>query len=159
MALGQIHLSDAEAAWLAAAIDGEGSITFFIKRDKQSGKPVIEPHVSIYNNSVPFLNYAKKIIGFGNVYCKENRASEYRLNSQNLCYQILTQTFPFLIIKRLQARKVMQFCERNGGTYTLKDLHIYEAVKRANYKHNAPLLQNDLYNELKMQLESGGDYI
>lgn len=153
--LGKIELTEPQAAWLAAAIDGEGSVTFFIKRD--GSNLIIEPHISIYSNSTAFLNHAKKIIGWGNVYDKKSKpTSEYRLNSCNLCNQVLKQIFRYIIIKRFQARKMMQFCDRPAGKYTLKDLHIYEAIKRANWK-SGPMLENELYMELKIQLEEGGE--
>lgn len=151
----KISLTDVQAAWLAAAIDGEGTITFHIIKD-HSGYLVIQPRVSIYNTSLPFLEKAKVLIGYGNVYKYEKEAGEYRLNSGKLCYQVLKAIFPHLVIKRFQARKVMQFCERPGGSYTLKDLHIYEAVKRENYRGNAPLLESEPYQELKIQLNQGG---
>jgi len=158
MELNEIKLTDVESAWLAAAIDGEGTITFFMTTDQHTDKPKIQPHISIYNTSVPFLKKAKNIIGYGNVYIHpEKNCHEYRINSGNICCQILKFIFPHLVIKRFQARKMIQFCERPAGKYTLKDLHIYEAVKRANYRGNAPLLESNAYNELKIQLESGGD--
>ena len=163
MDLKEVHLTDVEAAWLAAAIDGEGYISFFLKDDHHSHRhpsewPKIVPTIEIANNSKPFLEYAKKIIGAGGVYSQGSKnCFNYRLFTKSLCSQVLKQIFPFLIIKKYQARKVMQFCDRQNGGYTLEDLHIYEAVKRANYNGRAPLLGSDRYKKLKKRLENKGD--
>lgn len=91
----QLH----ELTWLAAAIDGEGSIYY--------------RKISIYNTNHDFCKKAQEITGLGYVHCDGlNRISRRPLyvwsvyGRKEIC-DLLNLLIPFLIIKKEKALKII----------------------------------------------------
>lgn len=98
-------MTEPEAAWLAALVDGEGSIV------RHREKPNVF-RLSIANNCVPLLEKVVVVAGVGKVYkktkpMKANHAQGYWW----ACYgesarALLRQMIPWLIVKRAKALAV-----------------------------------------------------
>jgi len=100
-----------EKAWLACAIDSEGSIII----RKVHGKCQY-PEILVYNTDVEFLNHFAKIVGTKSRPCKlyKSRTSFskkttfcLKINRVYLVKNILNQILPFLIIKKDKAKEVL----------------------------------------------------
>jgi len=61
-----LKFSNEEAAYLAGLIDGEGTVTL-TQRDKQRQRTIV---ISIANTERQLLDYAKTVIGVGNISSK-----------------------------------------------------------------------------------------
>ena len=94
--------SEAEAAWLAALIDGEGCIG--ISKTTTS----FHPYLEITSVDRKILDHALCVVGFGSVRPRTDvkshhkRAYRYRVTSWP-CIYVIRAVYKFLIIKRRQA--------------------------------------------------------
>lgn len=110
-----LELTDVEAAWIACAIDGEGTIAIQlnsspVRRARYRAK------VYVCNTNTAFLMHLGHLVD-GSFSIKNNP----RVPGQKRCYQIfiraraikqlLQRILPFLIIKRRQAELVIALCE------------------------------------------------
>ncbi len=104
-------LAETEKAWLAAAIDGEGSIGFY-----DFGREGRRVSITISNTNEPFIRRVKEIVGCGGSITRTAFASDhkgrkpiyhYNLKGSARCYKLLKQITPFLIIKREKAEKII----------------------------------------------------
>lgn len=115
-------LSDIEKGWLAAAIDGEGSVIQDISRCA----------LVVVNTDEAFIKYAAQLFGENSkIYVHQPpspRKTKYvaRLHIQFDIREILLQIIPYLIIKKEKAISLAEFCvgalerkarkhEGNGG--------------------------------------------
>lgn len=104
-----------EASWLAAVIDGEGSIGLYNYGNE--GRRVC---IQMSNTSEEFVSRMREIIGGGS---NVNRISLhkshkgrkqmyiYSLKGSNRCYKILKQIIPFLVIKKQKAIDIIEELE------------------------------------------------
>lgn len=138
-----------EAAWLAGAIDGEGSIGLY-----DYGKEGRRVMIQIANSNFKFLEFAKKIIGCGSLH-KRNRNSpshwgkkiiqQYGLKGSNRCYHLLRQIIPFLIIKKQKALDIIKELEEKpfgrwaNATPAYKRLH----SERAKIQWQNPVIRKN----------------
>jgi hypothetical protein len=118
----QLKLSDVDAAWLAALVDGEGSIT--IGRDKRSEKnpahaDVITLCISVANTCVPLLEKAAFLMG-GNV--RQNNVGVNRPGyavqmSGEKAMAVVNAIRPWLIDKQPQSEiaSALQDTQRRAG--------------------------------------------
>ncbi len=103
-------MAEPEKAWLAAAIDGEGTICFYKNNE---GRRII---VSIGNSVKDFVQKAKEITGVGNICCFEKKTGiaclngkkrkpiyYWRISGCNLGLQLIPKILPYLIIKKQKA--------------------------------------------------------
>ena len=138
-------MRDIDRAWLAAVVDAEGSI--IVSRIKQ-GPQVKRGYsfratLSISNTNEDFLQHVKQIIGTGNL-CRlpEHRKNwkdkfQYLANANTL-RAILPEILPYLIIKREQAKLVLEFLSQINvgirGDYP-NDLQVlYSRIRTLNAK-------------------------
>jgi hypothetical protein len=113
--------TDVEAAWLAAVIDGEGSIGLY-----NFGKEGRRVQIQMGNTSEPFVARFREIIGCGstvyrtNQHLSENRMTghrgskpmyQYSLKGSLRCHKVLKQIEPFLIVKRELALRIIEELE------------------------------------------------
>ena len=110
-----IEMKEIDKAWLAAAVDGEGSI-FMIKHESKVVKRGFTWRVklSISNNILAFCKHAQKIANMGRIYTNMRIHEKYK----NLTHmwvveakeikQLLIQIKPHLIIKQKQAELVIE---------------------------------------------------
>jgi hypothetical protein len=104
-----------EAAWLAAAIDGEGS--FGLYDYGREGRRVL---IQMGNTNEAFVGEMRRIIGCGSsIYRTKFAASHkgrkpiyhYVLKGSARCYWVLKQLVPYLIIKKEKASKIIRNLE------------------------------------------------
>lgn len=102
-----------EAAWLAAAVDGEGSVLFLRARGKGKAANIIR--VVVHNTNRPFVEEAHRIAKAGRIggpYLRTGRQPMFWwlcVNQQ--AAGVLRQIVPFLIIKRRHAEIAIEVCE------------------------------------------------
>jgi hypothetical protein len=130
-------LTEADKAWLACAVDGEGCI--FIRRGsakKNSGRHY--PVVGVYNTEISFVTFARNLLikqfGSAPVVREHCNYSGSKLQARRICYQIeITGTrccgileiiLPYLIIKAEKAREMIRYrdsIEERNSRYLVKD--------------------------------------
>jgi hypothetical protein len=121
-------VTEAEKAWLACAIDGEGSITWHI--DKRNLNNRIHPRIVVYNNNIDFVQHAAdimdKIVPLTSSVHSEKRTpiksshqsrislknpnwgTTYKIQMYGLrCKAVINEILPYLIIKRDRALYVL----------------------------------------------------
>lgn len=129
-------LPDTTLAWLAALIDGEGSI-MLIKRSPspsqiRNSPSVVNNHhyraqVGIYNTDLRLMEALKEKTGIRRVYthirqAKENhKRTAYRWNLvADECRELLPQLLPWLICKKEQAELLLQALDVKNKMTTKK---------------------------------------
>jgi hypothetical protein len=104
-----------EAAWLAAAIDGEGSFGLY-----DYGREGRRVQIQLGNTSEAFVRRFRELIGCGSTVFRAAFAAShkgrkpmyhYSLKGSARCYAVLRQVTPFLIIKRSNAERIMDELE------------------------------------------------
>jgi len=102
-----------ERAWLAAAIDGEGSIGLY-----DYGREGRRVYIQLSNTNEDFVNHAKNIIGCGSSITRRIHMSpegyrgrkpifHYGLKGSARCHKLLNQIIPHLIIKKDRAERIV----------------------------------------------------
>jgi ssDNA-binding Zn-finger/Zn-ribbon topoisomerase 1 len=93
-------------AWLAAFVDGEGSISK-LKKNKNSWR------LSIANTSRKLLQKAKKITRCGNIEKHKGSVSHWEVNRKADIHYVLSNILPYLILKRSKAIKCLKAIEKD----------------------------------------------
>ena len=118
-----IFLQEAQKAWLAAMIDGEGWIGIVRERGRRnlSGWH-FKPQVEIANSNLSLLEQAVVLVE-GFVYLKHHRLKEVNHKQVHAVRfkiraipSLLEQVKPFLIAKRQQAELVLELCRVKSET-------------------------------------------
>lgn len=111
------RFSDVDASWLAATIDGEGSIGLY-KRGG-SGRTVI---IQMANTDKAFVQHMRDVIGCGSTIRRvvfqashKGRKPMYKfsLEGSGRVKQVLEQILPFLIIKKVKAKSILKEMKKN----------------------------------------------
>lgn len=150
-----------EKTWLAAAIDGEGSVQLNLQNHNARGYRTsqIVPKIRIDNTNPEFCKRAYEITGLGKFRIKDKRRGWQTLDSktkvlftwenrrQNDVKEILIAILPFLIIKKERARVVIDYIElrqknRSSGarmrlgerTHSPEELKMVATMKKLNEK-------------------------
>ena len=132
----KVSLTDVQAAWLACAIDGEGTIGIWRqRRSKNDPRWRYYAAVSISNTNFDFIKHASNLVdGAVHVHNSERVKKE----GHRVCYvlrvrsraipQVLEQILPHLIVKRKQAEVALSFCraQQSAPIHTPSDSEIYE---------------------------------
>jgi hypothetical protein len=134
-------LNDLEKGWLAAAIDGEGTL------QGKLGLTLIQ----VVNTNEAFIKYAASLLGpLARIYIYDDvdgtRLRKYtvRLHIQADIKEILVQIEPYLIIKRELARKIIIWCD---GRFKRK--------ARAHDKNGNAKLTVEIVRQLRLDYSSG----
>lgn len=111
-----------EAAWLAATIDGDGSIGLY-----NYGKEGRRVCIQMSNTSQAFVQRMREVIGVGSSVMRAGMDKShkgrkqiylYSLKGSNRCYKILKQIIPFLVIKKQKALDIVrEFEEKPFGRW------------------------------------------
>lgn len=130
----EIQLSDVQSAWLAALLDGEGSIGLWrIRRTANKSGWVYRAGMEICNTNREILEAVRSVVG-GWVNIGDVRKTNPRhkpafkaLLSQRAVLPVLRAVAPYLIIKRRQAEIVMLFREtlENAGARTASEHELF----------------------------------
>jgi len=115
--IGVKTLSPVERAWLAGAIDGEGSIYISkVKAIRSKRGFVYMPYLSVSNSNLEFVSRVREVIGKGYVGTKQEKrfdwkdGSEYK-GSGSVLRGILPQVLSYLVIKKEVAERMLEFLE------------------------------------------------
>jgi len=109
------QLTEVEKAWLACAIDAEGSIIF--NPDKRDKRNHLTRVVVVYNTDKSFIEHFANLVG-GHIYIYDpNKIGkghfgakpryEVYISGKNKILNLLTQIKPYLIIKKEKAQQVI----------------------------------------------------
>lgn len=100
-----------EAVWLAAMLDGEGSVGLY-----DYGREGRRVQIQMANTDKKLVDEFKNIIGCGSTVFRTNIHKthkgrkimyQYMLKGSNRCYWVLKQVIPFLISKRNKASDII----------------------------------------------------
>jgi hypothetical protein len=120
------ELTEEEKAWLAGAIDGEGSIFLSKVRNPASRRGFFyRPQIGVSNSNRAFLVRAMKIIGEGTVQLAKKGDSGWKTRwvygaSAGFLRAVLPQIMPYLIVKRLMAEKMLEYFEYIDGENSIQ---------------------------------------
>lgn len=113
--VGNIH-NEADRAWLAAMVDGEGCIAIHRRMDEGRKRPTFAPMVQVSNTNLALLERCKTIAGVGTI-SHSDRGRNRRIYRwcvmSNQARQLLRELYPHLIAKQPQARAAV--AATNGG--------------------------------------------
>lgn len=131
----ELTLTDGEAMWLAAAIDGEGTIGLYREhRPHNKNGYRFSPVVEVFNCNIAFVARAADLMG-GFVANKTaatntNRAGYKASANRRRAIPVLHSVLPYLIIKRRQAELVLEATTLIYGctTHTSSIYHDLEAI-------------------------------
>ncbi|MDE1852493.1 MAG: hypothetical protein KGI38_01965 [Thaumarchaeota archaeon] len=146
-------LTEPERAWLAAIIDGEGTIMLSKRKCSAARRGFYYiPSLEITNSNKALLIKILVMIGEGGVYPDRRSEGNPRWKkkwiyngSAGLMRVILPQILPFLIIKKEQAKTMLEYLQyvRDNPIVGLKVIpagyydridHLYMALKKMNEK-------------------------
>ena len=116
-------LTEPQKAWLACAIDGEGSIGVVMSsHGKKKGlnyhyEPYRTPTLAIVisNTDPRFLQHTKEILGRGYVFMRTKTYGKFskkplgyfNVRGNQLCREILAAIWPYMILKQAQAKTAL----------------------------------------------------
>lgn len=95
------------AYWMAAAIDGEGSILIRDRGRSKARTPRWQVHLVLANQDLRFLEFAAAICGCGKIY-DGKRAKQLRIETAADACRVLREIEPYLLIKRDRANEALR---------------------------------------------------
>ena len=133
-----LNLTNEESAYLAGIIDGEGTITFCKRWNRDSYNPI----VSIANTDKDLMEYLHNQIG-GTLTVYPHRVpprrTAYKLEIwQSNVVPILEKVLPYLIVKREQAELMLEYIEsrrnrvRVSSPFIEREVEIVGMVRNRN---------------------------
>jgi len=144
-------MKDWEKAWLACAVDGEGSI---IMQMDQSG---VVARLLIYNTKKEFCDFAKTIVGDGIVYSESsprgNRAISHMfvIRRYATLRRVLEEIRPFVVIKQQQVGLMLEFLSAHRfhahrtADEDMRESALMNRCKSLNMKGRQLLPENDCH--------------
>jgi len=110
-------MTDAQAAWLAALVDGEGCVGIWReRRPKNRSGFRYYAALEVVNTCRALIDAVSALLG-GNTWVKDGRLKPKhkvvyvaRIR-RSVVGEVLRRIVPFLIVKPRQAEKVLEFCE------------------------------------------------
>jgi len=117
-------MEEKDKYWLAAAIDGEGSIGLMGKQKT--------PYIGVYNRYEDFCKKAMNIIGYGSVLGykpknpKHSVRYRYACSQRDIVLKVLKDIYPILIVKKNNAEIIINLIE---SKFNLKSLDNLESLK------------------------------
>ncbi len=143
-------MKETEAAWLAGAIDADGSIGYH-----DYGKEGRRISIRLYSTTPAFVERAIEVIGFGTMHVRKHKDGHlgtkdmYFLETKGSirCYPILKEMLPWLIVKRERAESILQEVEqRPFGRWLSGDLSRHEAAS----EQQRQIWKNDEYRQRRL---------
>lgn len=145
------QMNEPEKAWLAAVVDGEGSIFLSKVRHPNYRRGFFYgPQLGVSNTNRAFLAKLREVVGEGTVSLAKKKDGKWKARweyqaAAGVLRSILPQIMPYLIVKRAQAQKMLDFFiyiddnriyglkEVPAGYYDKLDT-MYRALKETNRK-------------------------
>jgi len=136
------RFTEFEKGWLAALIDGEGSLGLLIsKPNKYHETDLMIPRIDISNTCKALIDKVCEVTGIFQIY-KGNRGNSckpvwvWRCSSVLGILNILNAVKPYLIVKRKQAELLIEFCNLRlkNEKYTEREYEIVKLLKKLNEK-------------------------
>ena len=124
----ELKLTEIEKAWLAAAIDCDGTISAAFHKDCQCYRPII----AIYNTNLELLEKVRKLILESTIDWRKRslrykKTFRLRISNKGVVLNLLTQIYPYLIVKKKQAKLLLE-CLNNPSLWSLN----YPKIKELN---------------------------
>ena len=101
------NLLETEKSYCAAFVDGEGTITLRLRKEKKRGKKgylFFDPRIITYNNEKEVIDWLRKTVGHGTIkpQIRSNGKIQYRwvLRPQEKIKNFLSEILPYLRINR-----------------------------------------------------------
>lgn len=120
MAYQVVKITDAELAYTAGIVDGEGSVSI-IKQDRNRPSPSLSLVVSIANNNAELFSFLQKRFGgrtnFSN---RWHKTYQWKLQAAK-AQEFLQLILPYLLLKREQAELGIAF-QKSKTAYTEQHL-------------------------------------
>lgn len=125
-------MQESEKAWLACALDGEGSI-FFVNRRNRRGLLERYVHLVVCNTDMRFITEAARLMQSSQIYTQNpQRVSNTKYAGKKLIHQVrqrdrekvltlLLAVRPYLIIKQNKADDVIAFIKNTDWSKTQSD--------------------------------------
>jgi hypothetical protein len=107
-----------EAYWMAAAVDGEGSVSLRNRGRNRAGVPRYQVHLVLANNDERFLRFAQDACRCGRIYGR--RAKQLRIERREDVLRVLKAILPYLLIKADKARSCISALESQPPRVVLK---------------------------------------
>jgi len=123
----EITLTEVDKAWLACAIDGEGTISIYPPRKGRDFRPLL----ALYNTNQEFVEKFAEMLGISNLTKKRQRRKwkvcySLRIEAKGIILRILELIYPYLIIKKRHAELVIDAIKNNNWELN------YRLIKRLN---------------------------
>jgi hypothetical protein len=99
-----IGMKDVDAAWLAAAIDGEGTISLVKNRSRTS----FSPFIGVFNNNEEFCKKAERLVGSGGI-SKQGHCYRFTTKRLDRVESTLKEILPYLIVKKSNAKLLLNW--------------------------------------------------
>lgn len=126
-------VSGIEKAYVGGLFDGEGGMSIQRHETKKKGA-WFQPSLSFTNNNEEVLEYVKELYGGGIV--TQGKAHRLVFGSVHAVKHILSDIFPYLIIKKEPAKVMLAYCDSRlkhpHGHYTSYEWQLYKALKMLN---------------------------
>lgn len=111
------ELTEAERAYLAGLIDGEGCITITKQARKDTPTPVYQMVLVISQNDGDFLSHWQDRTGIGSVNSGNSAGGyQWRCSAANAA-RLLEQVYDYLVVKKDQAALALEFQKTMGAGY------------------------------------------
>lgn len=133
-----------DLAYIAGFIDGEGSIHFNRKNDRE--KPYVRPVLNISQSDKSILEWISKKLNVGNVntiYQTLNipfRKKAYHIQyGDRQAYEVIKLVYPYLRVKRKQADLIIKFYNQylDKANYSEEKLCLATECHNLNYNGNS----------------------
>lgn len=135
-------MNETERAYIAGIVDGEGSVSMCLRNTKPKHYDV---KVSISNSSKQLIDYLKNLFPLFNIFTQKDKRNKnwkrrYELYSSSLknIKIFLESILPFLIVKKEQARLLLEYIEIRNKVFS-----------RGSHQSIHPQRENEIYFQLK----------
>jgi hypothetical protein len=154
-------LTPTKASYFAGIVDGEGTITI-AKSTRSIGG--LTPLLSVSNTDKGLIDWLTKNIG-GKVTIKKPEKAHYKVGYRWYMYSVLDVSimlkmiYPYLIIKKENARKVLNFCEwrLSISMKSRKNPIIYPREPNGNFATAEKIIYGEYDNLIKISGKKKGD--
>lgn len=114
-------------AYLAGALDGDGSFSFIKKRDKRKFSPNFYPLIQLMNRHPNIPTILKEYLGGSCNWTNSKESFQWKVEKRDKCINALEKICPYLVIKKRRAFLLLEFLKQNprlflGGKKISKEI-------------------------------------